>query len=138
MTSDGIDLAFHHVGVACRDIEAEARHFAALGYVTEGRPFEDPVQGVRGIFMAGQAPRVELLAALSTTPSGVLAPWLDRGTKLYHLAYVVSDLEEGIEMMRKRRGKLVVPPVPAVAFGGRAIAFLMLPNSLLIELIAKE
>jgi len=33
---------------------------------------------------------------------------------------------------------LIVAPVPAVAFGGRKIAFLMLPNRLLIELIEAE
>jgi hypothetical protein len=30
----------------------------------------------------------------------------------------------------------VVAPVPAVAFGGRLIAFVMMPNMLLVELIA--
>jgi hypothetical protein len=29
----------------------------------------------------------------------------------------------------------MVAPVPAVAFGGRAIAFLLMPNLLLLELV---
>ena len=133
-----IALAFHHVGVACTDIRAEAKQFAALGYAAEGAPFEDSLQGVRGQFMAGQSPRVELLEPLSAAPSGVLAPWLAHDIKLYHLAYLVPDLAQAIESLRTRRGKLVVAPVPAVAFGGRAVAFLMLPNRLLIELISSE
>lgn len=129
-------LVFHHVGVACADIRAEAAQFAPLGYVAEGAPFEDPAQGVRGQFMGGQAPRVELLEPLSAKPSGVLAPWLARDVKLYHLAYVVHDLARSIEALRARHGKLVAAPAPAVAFGGRAVAFVMLPNRLLIEVIA--
>ena len=138
MKSGDIDLAFHHVGVACTDIDAEAKLFAALGYVAEGAKFEDPVQGVRGRFMAGQSPRVELLQPLGTAPAGVLAPWLTHDIKLYHLAYVVPDLAPAIETLRMRGGKLVVAPVPAVAFGGRKIAFLMLPNRLLVDLISSE
>lgn len=138
MTPHGTDLSFHHVGVACNDIRAEAQHFAALGYVAEGEPFEDRTQGIRGLFMAGQLPRVELLESLDTTAPGVLTPWLAHGIKLYHLAYIAPDLTQAIEAMRMQRGKLVAPPMPAVAFGGRKIAFLVLPNRLLIELISSE
>ena len=126
------------MGVACADVRAEAQHFMALGYAAEGDPFEDPLQGVRGQFMAGQAPRVELLEPMPATPSGVLAPWLAQGIKLYHLGYRVADLPRAVEAMRGNRGKLVAGPLPAVAFGGRPIAFVMLPNRLLIELIATE
>lgn len=136
------DLAFHHVGVACRDIDAEAAHFATLGYTIEGSAFDDRVQGVRGLFMVGQGPRMELLEPLrdaapdGSSTNGVLSPWLSSGTKLYHLAYVAPDLRHAIDAMRRRRAKLVVAPVPAVAFAGREIAFVMLPNRLLVELIS--
>ncbi|HET9669902.1 MAG TPA: VOC family protein [Casimicrobiaceae bacterium] len=130
-------LAFHHVGVACTAIAAEERFFAMLGYRPEGEIFDDPVQGIRGRFLAGQSPRVELLEPLGGT-KGVLAPWLAQGVKLYHLAYLVPQLAPAIDSMRAQRAKLVVAPVPAVAFGGREIAFLMLPNRLLVELIVME
>jgi methylmalonyl-CoA/ethylmalonyl-CoA epimerase len=131
-------LAFHHVGVACSDIDAEAQRLAPLGYIREGSEFRDPAQGVRGVFLAGQAPRLELLEALAGGTDGVLAPWLKQGVKLYHLAYETPSLADAIESLRRARAKLVVAPVAAVAFGGREIAFLMLPNRMLIELIAME
>ena len=131
-------LEFHHVGVACTAIAAEEKFFAALGYRREGLAFEDRVQGVRGVFMAGQSPRLELLEPLPSDSPGVLAPWLAQGVKLYHLAYFAPRLASAIDSMRAQRAKLVVAPVPAVAFGGREIAFLMLPNRMLIELIAVE
>ena len=130
-------LAFHHVGVACTAIAAEERFFAMLGYRPEGEIFDDPVQGIRGRFLAGQSPRVELLEPLGGT-KGVLAPWLAQGVKLYNLAYLVPQLAPAIDAMRAQRAKLVVAPVPAVAFRGREIAFLMLPNRLLVELIVME
>lgn len=138
MTTTRPNLVFHHVGVASRDIDAEAAHFTTLGYAFEGERFEDPAQGVRGLFMVGPGPRMELLEALSPASRGVLTPWLEAGVKLYHLAYLVPALQEAIDAMRERRGKLVVGPMPAVAFASRDIAFVLLPNRLLIELIAAE
>ena len=131
-------LAFHHVGLACADIEAEAARLAPLGYAMEAEAFVDPRQGVRGVFLAGQAPRLELLEPLPGREDGVLAPWLAASIKLYHLAYETPDLAGKIAQLRASRAKVVVEPVPAVAFGGRHIAFLLLPNRLLIELIERD
>ena len=130
-------LAFHHVGVACTDIAAEIQRLECLGYVKEGNEFVDTVQGVRGIFLSGQAPRLEILEPLDDA-SGVLTSWLRTGTKLYHLAYEADRLDRAIASMREARAKLVVPPTAAVAFQGRQIAFVMLPNRLLVELITKS
>ena len=138
MTPEAGHLEFHHVGVACRDVDAEIERLAALGYLPEHPEFLDPVQGVRGRFMTGQSPRLELLEPLHGAADGVLAPWLNQGTKLYHLAYVTPDLAAEIERLRRARAKLMVKPVPAAAFDGREIAFLMLANGVLIELIARN
>jgi len=127
---------FHHIGVACRDLESETRRFAALGYQQEGPDFTDPIQGVSGRFLIGGGPRLELLVPLST--EGCLAPWLKTGAKLYHLAYIVPDLDLEVTRLRGQGAKTVVPPVPAVAFEGRRITFLMLPNMMLVELIAEH
>ncbi len=131
------DLRLHHVGVACSNITVEASILAALGYVLEGSTFTDERQGVRGLFLAGQQPRLELLESISES-AGVLTPWLRAGTSLYHLAYETDRLQDAIDHFRAERAKLVRPPVPATAFNGRNIAFLMLPNALLIELIEQS
>jgi methylmalonyl-CoA/ethylmalonyl-CoA epimerase len=126
-------MNFHHIGVACRDLGAEMRWFTTLGYQPEGPDFTDPVQGISGRFLTGGGPRLELLAPLSET--GVLAPWLKSGVKLYHLAYQTENLDAEIERLRADGAKVIVAPVPAVAYDGRKIAFLALRNSLLTELI---
>jgi xylulokinase len=51
---------------------------------------------------------------------------------------MLGGLADAIDALRAQRAKVAVAPVPAAAFGGREIAFLMLPNRLLIELIALE
>jgi len=126
-------FAFHHIGYACRSIDRARTPFDGLGYHQEGERFIDPVQGVAGCFLIGAGPRIELLENLEN--SETLTPWLDAGVSMYHLAYEVARLDDGLAWARLRRGKLMAAPAPAVAFGGRPICFVMLPDRLLIEFI---
>jgi glyoxalase/bleomycin resistance protein/dioxygenase superfamily protein len=128
-------LEFHHIGVACRDIDREARAFAALGYTIDGQIFSDPLQKIRGCFLTGAGPRIELLAPLDD--SSPLLPWLEKGIKMYHQAFEVESMEKTIAALCESRAVVLSPPKPAVAFDGRSIAFLMLPNLLLVELIER-
>lgn len=130
-------FTFHHLGYACASIARERSAFELLGYRLEGNPFSDPNQGVHGCFMNGAGPRIELLE--NSEGSNTLTPWLDAGTKLYHLAYEVdSTLDEALRWVQRERARVVVKPIPAVAFGGRYICFAMFRHGLLIELIERE
>lgn len=126
-------LRFHHIGVVCRDLDSEQKMFELLGYQREGAEFVDPLQRIRGRFLVGGGPRLELLAA--TDDLSPVRPWLQRGVKFYHQAFETDHLEDALSDLIGRQGRVVVEPVPAVAFNGRKIAFVMLPGSLLIELI---
>jgi len=128
------DGALHHIGVACRDLDAETRSLEALGYKPEGEAdFLDLVQGIRGRFLVGAGTRLELVQPIA--PGGVLDPWLARNAKMYHLAYEVPSLEVSLASLEAQRGRRLLDPVPAVAFDGRRIVFVMLPSLLLVELI---
>lgn len=129
-------LRFHHIGVACRSIALERRAWEALGYRQENMPFTDPLQGVNGLFLIGPGPRMELLEPLPGAETETLMPFLKAGTKMYHQAYETTDLEAATGALKNLRAKIVSPPKPAVAFGGRLVSFLMLPNLLIVELIA--
>jgi methylmalonyl-CoA/ethylmalonyl-CoA epimerase len=126
-------MRFHHVGVACRDLESEARAMLILGYRAESADFSDPGQGIRGRFVVGSGPRMELLE--QTPGSQVLEPWLAKGVKAYHFGYETAELEAEVERLKSAGAILVTPAKPAVAFGGRRISFLMLKNMFLVELI---
>jgi methylmalonyl-CoA/ethylmalonyl-CoA epimerase len=124
---------FHHIGVACKDFDQEQAKFAVLGYRQESPDVHDPVQRVHVRFLIGGGPRMELVRG--DGQGGPLAPWLKSGIKLYHMAYVVKDLPLALNFLKTKGARIVVAPVPASAFGGRNISFLMLPNLLLVELI---
>jgi methylmalonyl-CoA/ethylmalonyl-CoA epimerase len=133
---NGSELAFHHLGVACRDLDREEQVWTALGYRRERPDFEDPRQQIRGRFIVGRGPRLELL--VGTPGSTVLDPWLSRGIKIYHQAFEVPALAKMLGAFVLLGARVVVEPVPAVAFDNREICFVMLPNNSLIELIQAE
>jgi methylmalonyl-CoA/ethylmalonyl-CoA epimerase len=126
-------LVFHHFGVACRDLDRESRSYALLGYHPEADDFEDDVQGVRGRFLVGGGPRMELLVSLPGRD--VLEPWLAAGNRIYHQAFTTSDLDAAHRALCAAGGRTVVAPVPATAFQGRRICFVMLRTMSLVELI---
>lgn len=83
-------------------------------------------------FGSGQ-PQIELVA-----PAGEDSPvrsFLSKGGGLHHLCYEVTQLESHLEMSRSQGGKLVRPPMPAVAFGGRKIAWIYSKERLLVEFL---
>jgi methylmalonyl-CoA/ethylmalonyl-CoA epimerase len=127
------ELTFHHFGIACRDLDREERSYALLGYVAEGEDFEDPAQGVRGRFLVDGGPRLELLVPLPGRD--VLDPWLTAGSRIYHQAFSTADLDASHRALCRAGGRTVVAPVPAAAFQGRRICFVMLRTMALVELV---
>jgi methylmalonyl-CoA/ethylmalonyl-CoA epimerase len=124
---------FHHLGLACRDLERELGTWLRLGYRPDGEAFVDPVQKVRGQFITGLGPRLELLAPAG--PGSPVEGVLERGGNLYHQGFEALDFDAALAALREAGVRMIHGPSPAVAFGGRRIAFLMTPTLNLIEII---
>lgn len=133
---DRLGCRFHHLGIACSRIDAEAVPWLALGYTPEGADFQDPIQQVHGRFLVGPGPRLELLAPLG--PDAPIARTIARGTKIYHQAFTAENFGRTIAAFQELGYKRTAGPVSAVGFGGRRIAFFLLANMNLVEIIEAE
>ncbi len=114
-------------------MDAVERMYASLGYARERPDFCDSIQGVRGRFIVGGGPRLELLQ--NQGEAGILTPYLKRGVTFYHLGYEVDELHSAGSTLLAAGAKVLMGPLPAAAFGGRPVYFYAMPNSSLIELI---
>lgn len=124
---------FHHIGVATKEIKSEIGVYKLLGYVREGRIFEDEQQGIRGQFMISKnQPRIELLENLPE--SHTLDLQLEKRNHLYHFAYMVADIEKAVEILLRCHARIVSPMKTSVYFEKR-ICFLVLKNMFMIELV---
>jgi methylmalonyl-CoA/ethylmalonyl-CoA epimerase len=130
---DPARFRFHHLGVACRDLGREAEVWEKLGYAAEGPDFVDPLQKIRGRFIVGLGPRLELLEPVG--PGSPIDGVLSRGGKLYHQGFETFDFDAALTEIQAAGLRPISPPTPAVAFGGRRICFLMSPTLNLIEII---
>jgi len=130
-------MRFHHLGYAVANIEDYLSEFMtpllSPSRVTD--PVVDQVQQVRVCFVEMQGGTViELVEPLGET-SPVANIIGSRRGGLYHLCYEVLDLDAEILRFRSKKCIPLGRPVPATAFNGRRIVFLITPQHDLIELL---
>jgi methylmalonyl-CoA/ethylmalonyl-CoA epimerase len=127
----------NHIGLAVPDIEAFLRRTTPLyeGF-SRGPMIVNERQKVRELFLTDGATTIELLEPLGE--GSPLLAFLNRNPAggLIHLALEVVDLDTAITRVTAAGGRLVVAPVPDVAFQERRIAFVYLGGQVteLIEL----
>ena len=89
-------LQFHHVGIACRDIEASKTFYIDQGY-TASATTHDTIQNVFICFLHKDGmPTIELLAPVDEK-SPVNRTLATSGVTPYHICYETEDLEGKIE-----------------------------------------
>ena len=145
-------LAFHHVGIATRDLDAALRVYESLGHELILR-LTDEALGVHAAFLETTAatpgaatalpngcsgPYIELVAAMDEA-GGPLRALLKRGAVPgpYHTCYAVDDLVAASVKLRERGFVALGKPTPAKAFGGAPILFHMHAAIGLVELIER-
>lgn len=126
-------MRLHHIGVACRDLEEEIDRLSRLHPVVGRTPvIEDRQQDATlALLTLADGTRIELVSGRQ------VETWVKRNIGLYHLCFEVDDLGAEIDRLVEEGAKLVVPPKPAVLFGGRKVAFLYVAYGL-IELLSEK
>lgn len=132
-------MKLHHVGMVVPDIARSGQRCAtALGVEPSGPVFLDPIQQVYVQFwsLPGSDSNIEFIQPASeSSPSAQL---LKRGGGLTHLCFEVQDLERAVEDACSRGALVVQHPLPAEAFGGRRIAFVIYQDLGVLEFVESE
>ncbi len=128
-----INLKFHHIGVAARNIEKEFKTFEKLGYSKCSETFCDEIQKIKGLFIqAPNQPCLELLEGIEE--NNPIKSHLLKGNKFYHFAYETKDIESDLKYFTEElRAKVIVPVTKARYF--EKICFMVLPNMMIVELV---
>lgn len=131
-------MRFHHVGIVVQAIDACIERFCEQFLAAwDGRIIHDPLQDVHVAFLyTGDdrtRPALELVEPASE--SSPVSRFLQNRVALHHLCYEVPDLDAAIRRIVATGSLVVRKPVPAVAFDGRSIAWLMTRDRILVELL---
>lgn len=131
------DLRLHHIGFVVFSIQESAESFAvSLGATWDGNIVFDPLQRVRVTFFQGRNPTDPLIELVEPDgPESPVSRFVERGGGLHHLCYEVKDLDSHLRFCQAVGTKIIRPPVPAVAFRGRRIAWGMTKKRLLMEFL---
>lgn len=131
-----MSLSLHHVGVLVKDItSATDNYIQCLGYHICSEIIHDLRQTalVRFLRQQDDHPYLELISP--DGPNSLLTNALKKGGGVHHLCYSTADIEKSLETMGSSGFMRLQAPVPAVAFGGRRIAWMMNRDQLLVELV---
>ncbi|MBN1368248.1 MAG: VOC family protein [Dehalococcoidales bacterium] len=136
----------HHIGLVAPSIPEATEIFNSLGLTEATIPGTDPIQKVKASFVTtgeGQDVYVELLE-----PAGEDSPIFkflnNKGGGLHHLCFEVDDIDKLTAEFLKKGFKMVCAPVECAGYdetyktganNATRVAFFILPNKLLIELI---
>ena len=125
----------HHTGFVVASIAAVMESFCrAVAGSGWSETWHDPLQRVCVAFIypshAGD-PSIELVEPAD--PASPVQTFLERGGGMHHLCYEVDNLDEAVRGASVRGLVMIRRPQPAVAFGGRRIAWFLSPEKLLIE-----
>ena len=133
-------LRLHHMGFVVADITTAMPAFVrSMAAQWDGKIFEDPLQKARVAFLTtrpGDA-QIELVAPVGDG-SPVQRFLTERGGGMHHLCYEVADLEAELAAFRSRGAAIASRPKPAVAFGGRRIAWVITSEKFLVELLEEK
>ena len=132
-------VKLHHIGFVLASIEEAAASIAtSLGATWNGNIILDPLQNARVSFLQGfdnDDALVELVEPHG--PQSLVSQFLRKGGGLHHLCYEVENLESHLEFCRLVRTVVLRPPVPAVAFNGRRIAWAVTARKILLEFLER-
>jgi len=115
--------------------EAGELYTRRLGYHIESPVIHDPKQQayVQFLKLTGDTVLLELVSP--DAAESRLQAALSKGYPLHHVCYSADDIDQACGELRRRGMTLISPPVEAVAFQGRRIAWLIGRGQMLMELV---
>ena len=130
-------MKIDHIGYAVKRIDRAITAFQKLGYEFEP-VIDDTDRNVKLAFGSKDGYRIELVAPLDKKLESPVDQYLSNavGTP-YHICYESESLDAEIEELKAQGYKVVIEPIPAVAFGGRRVVFMMNIGFGLMEIVEK-
>lgn len=131
-------MKVEHIGYAVKNIEKSMSVFQKMGYVF-GEVIDDTDRNIKIAFGVMDGYKIELVAPLEKDkPSPVDAYVQKSGNTPYHICYESEDFEADVKQLEEQRFKIVIPPAPACAFGGRRVVFMNQLSMGLLEIVEAE
>ena len=132
-------MKLHHIGIVVQDIENGIQRYKSMfGFTPITEVINDPIQKVSVVLLSDpelHSLPIELIAPL--TDDSPVSKILKGKTRLYHICFLVENIEDSIKLLRSNGAIIISGPVPADLFKGKRIAFVYSPDNYIIEILEK-
>lgn len=125
-------MIFHHIGIACKNIPKELQRLKKIHLIIDQSEIVfDELQDVNLCMVTIEGGfKMELVSGKT------VETLVEKGTTNYHLCFECENINLEIERLVTNGALLVSPTKPAILFGGKLVAFLLVSYGL-IELVQK-
>ena len=130
-------MEIDHIGYAVKRLDRAVDSFHKLGFIFEPE-INDEDRNVKIVFGEKDGYRIELVCPLDQKAESPVDSYLSSvGSVPYHICYKSYDFDEDVEDLKRQGFKVIIDPIPAVAFGGKRVVFLMNLGLGLMEIVEK-
>jgi methylmalonyl-CoA/ethylmalonyl-CoA epimerase len=125
-------MIFHHIGIACKEIPKELERLKKIHTVIDQSAIiYDHLQEVNLCMVTIEGGfKMELVSGKT------VEALVKKGSINYHLCFECDNINSEIERLVSNGALLVSPTKPAILFGGKLVAFMLVSYGL-IELVQK-
>lgn len=129
------NVRFAHIGMITGEMDRFKQIIENIfGAVPVSPVVEDPNQkAFLQMFKSGQT-FLELISPV-TEKSNVQTALNKNGEGVAHLCFETDDLSKTLDIVHSFGALIFSQPTPAVLFGGKKVAFVMLPNKMIVEFV---
>jgi methylmalonyl-CoA/ethylmalonyl-CoA epimerase len=126
-------MKFHHVGVACRNIEEEISNISKIHQIIKQSPtiFDKEQNAELVLLTLSDGTNIELISGKQ------VENLVKKNITYYHICFEVDDINTEIERLTNENAFLLSPPKPAILFNNREVAFLNVSYGI-IELLSSN
>ena len=113
-------MKFHHVGIACKNIDEEIASVVAINKIIRQSPkVFDAAQNAELVLLTLEdGTRLELISGKQ------VETFIKKNITYYHLCFEVDDIDAEVTRLVNEGAFLISPPTPAILFNNRRVAFL--------------
>ncbi|OLQ76081.1 hypothetical protein BIT28_18870 [Photobacterium proteolyticum] len=116
-------LKFHHVGIACKDIDKSAsqyrKHFKESIFSESGNVYDPEQDATLKLFTLADGASVEFIAGK------MVEGLVKKNRDLYHVCYESNNFDVDTQSLIQDGAIPISKPKPAVLFDGRVVQFFM-------------
>lgn len=129
-----------HIGIAVPSIDVATRQYEALGFhAINHEIISEREYGVRVLMMKQGNYQIELLEPLEKGRESPIDSYIaSKPYKMYHLAYLVKNLDDAIKKLEKKKYIAINPPRPTNTLDGARAVFMFNRSMGIIELLEKD